>query len=233
MTTATPSTRSSARLPVVLLALVIGSFVTVLAACGARGTSGSGPTRSEARTVDAFTRVDVGNGIGVTVHVGGAQSVEVSAQENILPLIETTVEAGVLRIHSTESFTTSAEITVATSVSALDGISVSGGSQAQIDGLHSDSLDIALSGGARLSAEGRVAEVTLDASGGARADLVTLTVKVMSVTLSEGAMVSLSVKDQLTGSASGGAVATVAGGAALDVQTSGGASVTSGGRDSA
>ncbi len=89
----------------------------------------------------------MGNGIGLTVQVGGAQSVEVLAQENILPLITTTVEDGVLRIHSAESFTTATEVTVATSVSALDGISVGGGSQAQIEGLASEHLDIILSGG--------------------------------------------------------------------------------------
>lgn len=225
----------SAQLRAALLTLVIGSFVTVLAACGAPrpsgsgapGLSGSGPTKSEARSVDAFTHVEVGNGIGLTVHVGGAQAVDVLAQENILPLIKTTVEAGILRIHSTESFTTTAEVTVATSVSALDGISIGGGSQAQIEGLASDHLDVVLSGGAGLAATGRVTDVTLDASGGARADLATLTVETMSVTLSEGATAALSVSDQLTGTASGGAVAMVAGGAALNVETSDGASVTS------
>ena len=91
----------------------------------------------------------------------------------------------------------------------------------------SDHLDIVLSGGAGLAATGRATDVTLEASGGAQADLATLTVKTMSVKLSEGATAALSVSDQLTGTASGGAVAKVVGGAALNVQTSGGASVTS------
>lgn len=198
----------------------------MLAACGAPGISGSGPTQREVRSVDAFTRIEVGNGIGLTVHVGGAQAVEVVAQENILPLISTTVEDGVLRIDSSESFSTTAEVTVTTSVSALDGISISGGSQAEIEGLTGDHLDIALSGGAGLAATGRVTDVTLDANGGSRADLATLTATTMRVTLSEGATAALDVSGQLTGTASGGAVATVAGGAALNVQTSDGASVT-------
>jgi hypothetical protein len=209
------------------LTLVIGPVVTVLAACGAPGTSGSGPTTSELRNVEAFSRVEVANGIGLTIHVGGAQTVEVSAPENILPLIATTVEAGILKIHGTESFTTTSEVAVAISVSTLDGISAAGGSQAEVKDLASDHFDIVLSEGAGLTATGRATDVTLDASGGASADLATLTVETMGLELSGGATAALNVSDQLTGSASGGAVATVAGGAALDVQTSGGASVTS------
>lgn len=207
--------------------VVIGSFVTVLAACGSAATSGSGLTMSEVRSVDAFTRVEVGNGIGLIVLVGGTQAVEVLAQENILPLISTTVEDGSLRIHSTGSFTADSEVTVTTAVSALDGISVLGGSHAQIKGLASEHLDLILSGGAGLTATGRSTEVVLDASGGATADLATLTVQTMTAALSEGATADLSVSDLLTGTASGGATATVAGGAALNLQTSGGARVTS------
>lgn len=217
----------SAQLRAALLTLVIGSLMTVLAACGAAGTAGSGPTVSEIRSVDPFTRVEVGNGIGLTVQVGGAQSVEVVAQENILRLITTAVEAGTLRIQSNESFTTTAEVTVAISVAALDGISASGGSQAEIEGLANDHLDIAFSGGAGLSAAGRATDVTLDAGGGARADLASLDVVTMSIDLSGGATAALNVSDQVTGIASGGAVVTVAGGAALNVQTSGGASIVS------
>jgi len=212
---------------VALLTLTTGSFVALLVACGPSGTVGSGPTMSEVRSVDAFSRVEVGNGIGLTLQVGGPQAVEVSGQENILPLISTTVENGVLRIHSTDSFTTASEVTVAASVSALDGISVLGGSQAQIEGVTGDHLDISLSGGGQLAVTGSATEVTLDASGGAKADLATLTVQTMSVKLSGGATADLNVSDLLTGTASGGVAATVVGGAGLDVETSGGARVTS------
>ena len=90
-----------------------------------------------------------------------------------------------------------------------------------------DHLDIVLTEGAGLVATGRATDVALEASEGARANLATLSVKTMSVNLSGGATAALSVSDQLTGTASGGAVANIAGGAALDVETSGGASVTS------
>jgi hypothetical protein len=191
------------------------------------GVTGSGPTKVEQRTLESFSRVEVGNGIGLTVHIAEGQTVEVDAQQNILPLVTTKVESGVLKISSAQSFTTSTGVTVTATVPALDGISASGGSQAQIDGFDGDRLDVELSGGAGVAATGSATEVTVGSSGGARADLARLAVKTMKVNLSGGATAALNVSDRVTGSASGGAVATVAGGAALDVQVSGGSRVTS------
>ena len=190
------------------------------------GVSGSGPTKTEVRNVAPFTRADVGNGISLALHIGGAQTVEVLAQENILALITTTVEGGVLTIRSAESFTTSTGVTVTVSVPELDALSVEGGSQARVDGITGDQLSFDVSGGAGLVATGRVKEITLTSHGGARADLVALTAETMSVNLSGGATAALNVSDEVTGVASGGAVATVVGGATVTVETSGGARVT-------
>jgi hypothetical protein len=113
-----------------------------------------------------------------------------------------------LKVRSSESFTTSVGVSVTVSVPELAVLSISGGSQARIDGLSGDQISIDVSGGAVLVATGRAMDVTLSSSDGARAELVALS-------------------DRVTGSASGGAVATVVGGATVSVQTSGGARVTS------
>jgi hypothetical protein len=205
---------------------VILFAVGVMAACGSPDTSGSGPTQVQSRRVDVFTRVEVGNGISLHISVGAAETVEVSAQENILPLIKTTVEAGTLRIISTDSFSTTAEVTVVTSLPTLDGITMSDGSRVTIMGLDSDRLDILMGGGASLEATGRVTDVVLEATGGATPSLATLRVETMSIKLSGGVKAALSVSNQLSGTASGGAVATVSGAATVDVHTTGGASVS-------
>jgi hypothetical protein len=208
--------------------IAIGSaLIVALIGCGVFETTGSGPTKSETRTVGSFARVEAGNGIGVTVHIGPTQAVEVAAQESILPVIATSVEGGVLKIRSIKSYSTSEGVKATITVPALDGIALSGGSQGQIDGLAADHLEIALSGGAGVSAQGTANDVTLGAVGGARADLVNLLTNTIGLDLSGGATAALRASGQVTGSASGGATATVTGGATVSVQTSGGASVTS------
>ena len=73
--------------------LATAAFVVVgamAAGCSlTTGTPGDGPISTESRTTDAFSRVETGFGIGVTVTIGPAQSVEVHAQSNILPIIST------------------------------------------------------------------------------------------------------------------------------------------------
>jgi hypothetical protein len=206
---------------------VILALVSALAACSGAAVTGAGPTQRDTRDLDPFTRAEVGSGIGLTLHVGGAQAVEVAAQENILALITTAVEGGVLKISGASSFTTATGVVVTVTVPAIQGLSASGGSQPQIDGLAGEPLDINLAGGAGLVATGDATDVTLTSSGGARADLAALLTNTMRVDLSSGATATLHVSDEVTGRASGGAVATVGGGADVKVETSGGAGITS------
>jgi hypothetical protein len=194
------------------------------AVSGPGAVSGTGPVTTEPRTVDAFTRVEVDNGIGLTLHVGAPSAVTVSAQANILPLVTTTVENGVLKIRGTESFTTSSGVAVTASMSALDAISIAGGSQVRVDGVAGDRLRIDLAGGGRITVAGRAADVVLVAGGGAGVELAALTATTMTVDLSGGATATLNI----SGAVTGGAVATVMGGATLSVRTSGGARVSGG-----
>src|SRR5262249_55011009 len=74
------------------LALALLAF-----ACGPR-VEGSGVAKTEARSVDAFTQVETSAGIHVEVRVGGAASVKVSGDDNIVPLVETGVSGGRLHV---------------------------------------------------------------------------------------------------------------------------------------
>ena len=189
------------------------------------GTSGDGPTSTESRTTDAFSRVETGFGIGVTVTIGPAQSVEVHAQSNILPIISTKVEGGTLHIDATKEFSTTEAVEVVVVTPTLDGISLGGGSQGRVTGLDADALDISLSGGSGLTATGSASDVMLGSSGGSEAHLVDLSADTVSLELSGGASAEVNASTEVNGSASGGAHATVRGPAQLNVALSGGAEV--------
>src|SRR5215208_4403778 len=85
--------------------IVVAVAMAGLTGCGLiAGTTGSGAITSETREVAAFDRIEANGGIGVTVHVGAAQSVELQTHENLHAIIATDVEAGILKIHSTSSY---------------------------------------------------------------------------------------------------------------------------------
>jgi hypothetical protein len=205
-------------------ALVVVGVVT--AGCGPlTGTRGEGPVTTETRQAASFTKIDASYGINVTISVGPAKPLEVHAQANILPIIETSVDGGTLRILGTKEFSPSQPVEVVIVTPTLAGISLSGGSHGRLTGLEAERLDIILSGGSELTASGSSVDVSLTSNGGSVAQLAELSARTVSLELSGGATVTVNASDEVSGSASGGSHATVRGSGQLNVTSSGGAEV--------
>jgi hypothetical protein len=199
-------------------------LVGALAGC----VQGQGPVTSETREVGAFSRIEASAGIRVVVRIGPSEAIEVTAQENLLPVIATDLRGDTLSIGASEDFTTLEPVTVTVVVPALDGITLSGGSQAVIDGLDAESLELRIRGGAQVTAAGSVGSVALHADGGATASLENLSVRVATVSMDGGATATLTASDDVTGTAAGGSRLTVLGDAVLSVEESGGSVVARG-----
>lgn len=192
------------------------------------GTVGSGPIQTEQRTgLATFTGVVVGGGMSVTLSIGSTPSVELRAQENILPLIQTTVRDGTLEVSTTGSYSTSQVVEVTIVTQQLDRIQLSGGAVGTMSGISADHLNVTVSGGARLTGTGTGRDLEADASGGAQLHLYDLDATSVTISASGGALAELSASDRVTGDASGGAHVSVHGDATVNVQASGGASVDS------
>ena len=200
-------------------------LIGVLAGCVQR----QGPVTSQTREVGAFSRIEATAGIRVVVRIGPSEAVEVTAQENLLPVIATDLRGDTLRIEASEDFTTLEPVTVTVVVPALDGITLSGGAQAVIDGVDAESLELRIRGGAQVTAAGSVGSVALHADGGATASLEDLSARVATVSMEGGATVTLTASDDVTGTAAGGSRLTVLGDADVSVEESGGSEVARGG----
>jgi hypothetical protein len=212
--------------------MTLGAIVLVGACSGLVGRGGEGPVTSETRPVAPFARVDVNNGIRLTLRIdpglkiGATQPVEVSAQQNLLPIIKTEILGDTLRVHSSEGFRTSERVEVTIVTSALQGVTLSGGSNGTVDGLDADQFQASLSGGSVLTASGVAQTLTITASGGSRTELDGLTAATATVDASGGSRINLRATGTVSGSASGGSHVSVAGGATLNVTSTGGSQVT-------
>ena len=214
----TTTSPSSMAVIIVLVAMATG--------CGLLRVTGEGPIQRETRQVDAFSRIEVSAGIGVTVRMSQTRSLEVRAQENILPLIATDVEEDTLRIRSTRSYSATEGVEVTVATPTVGGISMSGGSQGHVDGLETEHLDLDLSGGAGLTVTGAASTVTLGASGGSRAELRNLSATAITLDVSGGSTVTVHPSDQVSGSASGESRVIVLGDPEVSIEVSSGAQVT-------
>jgi len=152
------------------------------------GPGGSGELATEARTLPAFDRISIGEGLDLSLEVvpGASQQVSVTYDDNLLGLIGTEVVDGELRIQ------------------VIDSFRVSGGGRfvtvviGDLEVLHAGS-------GADVRATGTIDQITVSADGGASMDLSLLEARQVVVVASGGAFVAVLATESVGGTASGGA----------------------------
>lgn len=154
------------------LVLLVAAAVGVPRA-DAAGVQGSGKPATEARQVGEFDAISMSGSMNLSVRQGSKEAVSITADDNLLPLIETVVEGRTLQVRfkKGEWINTRTSIKVQVEVVKLQGVSSSGAGDIQIDGLKTPllKLSIAGSGDARLnSLSTETLEVRVAGSGDVR-----------------------------------------------------------------
>ena len=127
---------------------------------------GSGKVINQKRSVSEFTGVDVGGAIAIDVSQSAERSVEVEADDNVLPYVETVVENGILHIHMKEgSMFNNTSIHVKVSLPKLESLEVSGASKAIAKDIHSDKIKVEVSGASKVIINGTAKEAEYAVSG--------------------------------------------------------------------
>jgi len=166
---------------------------------------GSGRFVTESRQVVGFTRITVTGAIRVTVAHTGVESVEITAEDNILPFVDALAGAGTLalRMSGVDGGLTSHGVTVRVGVRELRGVDVTGASQLDVDGITESDFAVTVSGASGFTATGSTGSFDLDVSGASRVTAPSLTSHVAHARVSGGSLALIRVVDTLTASASG------------------------------
>ena len=136
----------------ILFMVLVGIFVVGSRSCdgftfGFGGVRGKGPVKSETRSASDFHAVNVSMPGETEVRVADQYSVVVQAQENLLPLLKTEVENGVLRIYFEESVSQVEGLKIQISAPAFDGLELAGSGVLKVlTPLHSEQLKLAIGG---------------------------------------------------------------------------------------
>ena len=168
--------RTPSRPVAVIVALIIGAAVAVLlqrvAFDGTSGSriEGSGVAATQTRVLPAFGALDLAGANTVRVRAGRAQSVAVRADDNLLRSITTRVEAGVLVVDASGSFSAKGPMSVDVGAPSLEVITLSGIGRIEVEGVRAERLTVRLSGSGvvRVSGAVRRLDVTLEGSGDAQ-----------------------------------------------------------------
>lgn len=109
---------------------------------------GSGLIVEKARAVTAFSKIRLDGPMNLRLSQAGADTVKVSADDNVEPLIETLVEGDtlVLRLQKGAGLTTRHAPTVLVESKSLQALSINGSGDVSLDKFKGDKLSLALAG---------------------------------------------------------------------------------------
>ena len=138
---------------------------------GSNRTKGSGVMKEEARTVANFSRLVLALPATVTLTQGSTESLTITSDDNLLPLVATRVEGGELTIDADKSrgFSSKREIKIRLTVKSLNGITIKGSGDVYAAGI-ADKVDVEIMGSGDVRARklvAREAAVKIAASGDA------------------------------------------------------------------
>lgn len=188
----------------VLVALTALASVA-LVACNVADANvkGNGKARTEQRTVPAFEGLSLGGALEVEVTVGGKQSVELSGDENVLPLIRTRVVKGALIVDSKESYSSKTPLRLRITTPKLSSLSASGACNGTVKGIAARRFAVDVSGASSFELTGTAESVAFDLSGTGAIAARGLTAPTVSASVSGAGQIDLTATSTLAASVSG------------------------------
>ncbi len=125
---------------ILIAALILGACSSVTP------ITGSGNVRSEERTVKDVVAVNLAAVGTLVIQQGSVESLFVETDDNILPLIVTTVKDGTLTIDASRSFSSPTTLTYTLTVLEINAISLTGAGVINTENLSADVISLENSG---------------------------------------------------------------------------------------
>ena len=156
----------------------------LLALAGCQGLPGSGTSKTETRQLPSFSSIEVGGACTLDVTVGKPQSVEISGDDNILPLITTEVRGDRLMVRTEKPVNPQLPLRLAVSVPRLALVSVSGAARGEVRGIGGELFQFHVSGAANATLSGATKRLEIQASGAGSINAADLKAEAVEVQIS-------------------------------------------------
>ncbi|HAH31023.1 MAG TPA: DUF2807 domain-containing protein [Elusimicrobia bacterium] len=149
--------------------VMFSTALCVFAGCAAKldGIKGSGNVKTESRVVAGFTSVSLGGMGKVILRQTGKESLVVSAEDNLLPLLESSIVDHVLKLNmaNNANIHPTKPIEFIVEVVNLEGLIVSGAGNIEAGDIWGKRLSVSLSGVGNVTVSGTADELELKVSG--------------------------------------------------------------------
>ena len=175
---------------------------------GGKGPSieGSGTMKTEIRPVEPFTAItlsDIESSL-IVIERTGAESLSVTAEDNLLPLFTSTIKDGTLRLSFAKGNSFHGKRpTYKITVNDLRALNIQGGAAIEASKLDSDRLSISVEGAAGGNLGGRVGNLVVSIKGAGVISAGGLKAKRGKVTVEGAGQVTVNASDELDAEVSG------------------------------
>ncbi len=166
-------------------------------------TKGSGNVATEKREISDFTAVSIGGVFKVEIEAQREFGVEVEADDNLLPLIETEVVGDTLKLSTKRKLSTKNPIIVRVSAPNIEKLENSGVSRVTVSNLSNNSFKLDSSGASKMSVSGKTNFFEIDLSGMSRVEAASFQAEKVSVDASGASSAKVSVSRELSADLSG------------------------------
>ncbi len=142
------------RMILILSVLILAALGCSLVNIGSiNGVTGSGKVVQETRSVSGFSQIELAISGDAYVQLGDSESLTVEGEDNILPLVTTSVQGGRLVIDSkpTALFRTTRRLVYHIVVKDLRGLEISGSGKFLVGKVQANDVDLQISGSGEIS----------------------------------------------------------------------------------
>lgn len=155
-----------------VLVVAVALSLTVLSSCRFGCVKGSGHQVTQTNKVSDFTKIDISGGFKVNLKQDSSQVVSITADDNLMKYIRTSVDGDRLRISTKRNLCGSGELVINISVKTLESIKSSGAIDLNSEGkIVTKDLYFGLNGASKVNMDLDAANVTTEGSGSAEINL--------------------------------------------------------------
>jgi hypothetical protein len=126
---------------------------------------GSGTAKTEKRSLASFDSLDVEFVGSIEVRSQGQESLEISGDDNIIPLITTEVKNGTLYIRPSKGYSPQQKLQIAVSTPNVKRFVFDGVGEANLSNVKNERVELVLRGVGSISASGKTKEVDIKVDG--------------------------------------------------------------------
>lgn len=126
---------------------------------------GSGNSKTEKRVVADFNAIEIGCYGSVNIVGQEKESLEISVDDNILPVISTEVKDHILSIKTIKNISPKSKLQINVTTPMLEKMVLSGAGEVSLSKIKSNRLSVTVSGAGKIDISGEVKEFSANLSG--------------------------------------------------------------------